>query len=62
MFVVYSENNHDYIQKRVSEFAKVEDAIEFANKLDDKINATYDDTFIWIVEEIDIWNNNYRRL
>ena len=56
MFVVYSENNHDYIQKRVSEFVKVEDAIEFANKLDDKINATYDDTFIWIVEEIDIWN------
>lgn len=62
MFVVYSENNHDYIQKRVSEFTKVEDAIEFANKLDDKINAIYDDTFIWIVEEIDIWNNNYRRL
>lgn len=62
MFVVYSENNHDYIQKRVSEFTKVEDAIEFANKLDDKINAIYDDTFIWVVEEIDIWNNNYRRL
>ena len=62
MFVVYSENNHDYIKKRVSEFTKVEEAIEFANKLDDKINATYDDTFIWIVEEIDIWNNNYRRL
>lgn len=62
MFVVYSENNNDYIQKRVSEFTKVEDAIEFANELDDKINATYDDTFIWVVEEIDIWNNNYRRL
>lgn len=62
MFVVYTENNCDYIQKRVSEFTKVEDAIEFANKLDDKINAIYDDTFIWVTEEIRIWSNNYRRI
>lgn len=61
MFVVYSENNHGHIQKRVGEYSRVEEAIEYAKELDNTINAIYDDTFIWVVEEINIWNNNYRR-
>lgn len=61
MFVVYSENSHGHIQKRIGEYSRVEEAIEYAKELDDTINAIYDDTFIWVVEEIKIWNNNYRR-
>ena len=62
MFVVYAENNHDYIQTCVGKYLRVEEAIECAKELDNKINAIYDDTFIWVVEEIRIWSNNYRRL
>ena len=62
MFVVYAENNHDYIQTCVGKYSRVEEAIECAKELDNKINAIYDDTFIWVVEEIRIWSNNYRRL
>ena len=33
MFVVYAENNHDYIQTRVGEYSRVEEAIECAKKI-----------------------------